>query len=658
MARYGSLGMALVVALIARLSSAGANRWTQQGPDGGRVSSIAIDPVVTDTAYAVAAVGGGLFKTVDGGAAWSHLLLPTEGTGRPVRPSTVVIDPFFSRNVWAFTDSQAFRSRNAGDTWTSQSIDDAPFITIAFSPVRPSLAFAGTGSGVWMSLDGGDHWTSTGLAAPVGQFCLDAFDESLILAVEFDATPVGAQYSVVHRSEDGGASWGDVHVEGGSGLGRVNAIIADPRHPATFFAAIGVAVMKSTDGGKSWSPTAPLPQDVGYANLLTWDGPLLLVGRSSGHFVSTSDGGDTWSAWNTVPPGDVGSLVFDPHEPSIGFLGGTSIYKTTDAGVTWGNADSGFHGTEFRALAVDPSDPQILYGSRDEESPEHLLISVDGGGHWRATGFSGGIPFGRHITMAIDPENTTTLYASTSTGLAKSTDRGDTWASTGLNFSPSQIEIDPKSGAQLYAVGDPGFVASDDGGDHWRTIEPSPGMLVQTLAIDPADSDILYATVQLGIQQSEVLKSENRGASWSVLWNTYLTFARILVDPSNSSIVYADTSSGFFRSTNGGATWSEHNGDLTVSAWGLSIDPANGQVLYARNADGPVQSVDGGSHWHPLNRGLDLSDRMTSFLVDRSGQHLYVGTYGGGLYTFDFSSSRSVVPVIQPIPIGVGTRDQ
>ena len=651
MVRYRAFGAAFVIMLIAQLSWASANRWTQQGPDGGRVSSIAIDPVVTDTVYAVAADGGGLFKTVDGGAAWSRLLLPTDGIRRPVPvlPSTVVIDPFFSRNVWAFTDSQAIRSRNAGDTWTSQSIDDAPFLTIAFSPVRPSLAFAGTGSGVWKSVDEGDHWTSTGLAAPVGLICLDAFDESLILAVEFGAGPVGNQYSVVHRSEDGGASWSDVSVQGASELGLVNAIVADPRHPATFFAATGSSVMKSIDGGKSWSPTAPLPQDVGYTNLLIWDGPLLLVG--AGRFASTLDGGNTWSDWNEVPQGAVGALVFNPHEPSTGFFGGISIYKTTDAGVTWGNADSGFHGTEFRALAVDPSDPEILYGSRDEESPERLLISVNGGGHWRATGFSGGVPFGRHITMAIDPEDTATLYASTSTGLAKSTDRGNTWAATGLTFSPFQIEIDPKSGARIYAVGEVGLAASDDGGDHWRTIEPSPGVLVQTIAIDPVDSDVLYATVQLGSQQSQVLKSENRGATWSVLWNTYLTFAPILVDPSNSSIVYADTGNGFFRSTNGGATWSEFNGDLTVGTWGLSIDPANGQVLYARDPDGPVQSVDGGSHWHSLNQGLDLSDRMTSFLVDRSGQHLYVGTYGGGLYTFDFSSSRSVVPVNPQLPV-------
>lgn len=77
MVRYRAFGIAFVTVLIVQLSSAGANRWTQQGPDGGRVSSIAIDPVVNDTAHAVAASGGGLSKRVDGGAAWSH---PYAGT--------------------------------------------------------------------------------------------------------------------------------------------------------------------------------------------------------------------------------------------------------------------------------------------------------------------------------------------------------------------------------------------------------------------------------------------------------------------------------------------------------------------------------------------------------------------------------------------------
>lgn len=668
--KRSALGL-LIVGLLAvpRLLSAGANRWTQRGPDGGMVSSIAIDPVASDTAYAVAADGGGLFKTVDGGADWSRLVLPLDGMGTPVRPSAVVVDPFFPRNVWSFTDSEGFRSRNSGDTWTASSVDGSPFFTIAFSPVRPSLAFAATGSGAWKTVDGGDHWTITGLTASVGLFCLDAFDESLMLAVEYGATPVGAPYSIAYRSEDGGASWTDIRVQGGSGLGLVDAIVADPRHSATFFAAAGGSIMKSVDGGKSWSPTAQLPQDVGYADLLVWDGPLLLAGSRSGHFVSTANGGGSWSAWSPVPVGTVGALVFDPHDAAVGFCGSAGdagysnplvpagIYKTIDGGAAWSRTDSGFRGTRFRVLAVDPSDFRVVYGTLEDESPERLLMSSDAGAHWSATGLSGGITFGNIAAMAIDPASPATLYVSTAIGLMKSTDRGDSWAPTGLTSQPFQVAIDPDDGARLYAVGDSGLEGSDDGGDHWRAIEPSAGALVQTIAIDPADSDVLYATVRLDSEHTAVLKTGDRGESWHQLWETYLTFDPLLVDPSTPSIVYADTSNGFFRSTDAGATWSEFNGDLTAGAWLLSIDPAHNGVLYARNAEGPIRSIDGGYHWQSWNQGLDLSDRMTSFVMDRSGQHLYVGTYGGGLYAFDFSASRSVVPAKPLLPIGVGGRE-
>ena len=110
---------ALVILLILLLFStvegayAGENRWTSQGPYGGDIRALAIDPTVTSTMYA-GTFGGGIFKSLDGGATWGGV--------------------------------------NFGLT-------NLLIVALRIDPIAPNVLYAGTfGGGVFKSIDGGATW--------------------------------------------------------------------------------------------------------------------------------------------------------------------------------------------------------------------------------------------------------------------------------------------------------------------------------------------------------------------------------------------------------------------------------------------------------------------------------------------------------------------
>jgi photosystem II stability/assembly factor-like uncharacterized protein len=233
-------------------------------------------------------------------------------------------------------------------------------------------------------------------------------------------------------------------------------------------------------------------------------------------------------------------------------------------------------------------------------------------------------PYGGAIkVLAIDPQNTNTMYAGTYFGIFKTIDGAATWmsASAGLPAnSPfiTGLAIDPQNTSTMYAWGGnfPGLVQSVDGAASWHAVSLPDRFGVSDVAIAPDSTTYVSGTVY-GANYgpplySTIFKSRDGAASWKSLALTDHFYPRKLaIDLQSPSTIYlggyvydgdpATVYSTVLKTADGGATWTE--GGRLPGASLLVLDPGASNTLYA-GGDGIWKSTDGGTSWSAANNGL------------------------------------------------------
>ncbi|MCI0392688.1 MAG: SBBP repeat-containing protein [Acidobacteria bacterium] len=322
-------------------------------------------------------------------------------------------------------------------------------------------------------------------------------------------------------------------------------------------------------------------------------------------YKSTNNGGD----WNAGDSGLLASLIYtmavDPSNPNNVYAGTSDgVYKTTDGGSSWQKSGN-FITTQ--GIAIDPKNPMTVFAATNFG----LHKSTDGGSTWqeKRNGLLNAFQF---FTVLFDSATTATVYVGTDRGVFKSTDGGDNFAiaSNGLGQvsfpgQPPQIRVtalvaDPINSMNIYAATDRGMFKTLNGGGMWFAINNGistfAGFLA--LAIDPAVPTTLYLSTSFTTRGS-LYKSIDGGNSW-VLSSEGLSIKNgdfdlsvavysIAVNPSAPSIVYAGTQiGGLFKSTDGGANWSQSNRGLNnVYIRSLAIAPSSPATIYAGVFGGP-----------------------------------------------------------------------
>ena len=211
---------------------------------------------------------------------------------------------------------------------------------------------------------------------------------------------------------------------------------------------------------------------------------------------------------------------------------------------------------------------------------------------WTSLGPDGGGAY----ALVVDPQTPSAVYALTSAGIFKTTDGGADWHATGVlppaevpGFFPKSLAIDPQNSTTLYAARESGGVLkSTDGGASWNAVNsgligPLPGMCV----FDPQNP----ACQNLPTQPARV--------------------AYLAIDPQNSNTVYAATGyGGVFKTTDGGAKWSAVNSGIPIQSGipilSVTIDPQNSRTLYAPTIGDLFKSSDGGASWSVMNSNLRI----------------------------------------------------
>jgi hypothetical protein len=277
----------------------------------------------------------------------------------------------------------------------------------------------------------------------------------------------------------------------------------------------------------------------------------------------------------------IAALVIDPKESSTLYVATreNSVFKSTDAGVSWKPANNVYADT----VAIDPTNSSILYASEGTYQGK-TYKSEDGGGTWRALSeISKLLAYNGLKSIVIDPSAPSTVYGVTPSTLLKSANGGKSWSlirSTDSAFS--SLVIHPKDSSTLYLGDRNGDVdKSIDGGTSWSilgVIYPEP-YDVRPLVMDPTNPDVLYTRVADGI-----FKSTDGGQKWTDISkglpvSGYAQHTSLAIDPSNPSVIYAGFADGVYRSSNGGESWSKLAEVPSVAH--IVVDPKHPTTLYA-----------------------------------------------------------------------------
>jgi photosystem II stability/assembly factor-like uncharacterized protein len=319
---------------------------------------------------------------------------------------------------------------------------------------------------------------------------------------------------------------------------------------------------------------------------------------SNGGVWKTTDYGRTWiPIFDDQPTGSIGALAVAPSDPNIIYVGsgeglqrpdlstGDGIYKSTDGGKTWrhlGLRD----GQQIGAIIIDPSDPNRLfvavlghpYGANVERG---VFRSVDGGNSWQKVLYKDENTGA--IALAFDPRDAQVLYA-------------DLWSSRQGPWENGAWQ-GPESG--LYK--------STDGGTTWRALTKGLPGAEQKLgrigfAVAPSEPRRLYAVVDAP-NLGGIYRSDDAGESWqrtsseARVWERGFDFAEVRVDPKNSDLIYvANTST--YRSSDAGRTFTcirgAPGGDDYHTIW---INPDNPQIILLASDQGVIITVNGGHTW-------------------------------------------------------------
>ncbi len=541
---------------------------------------------------------------------------------------------------------------------------------------------------------------------PINYYGIGRIDCIVIDPIDTNTIYIGAACGGVWISHDGGTTW-TTHTSDFPSL-SIADIAVNPRHTDTLYAATGdkygyvphsmpifwgglysAGVMKSVDGGTSWSTTGlsriQSDRDMIQRLLIHPVNPNILLAATSHGIYRTADAGATWTVVDT---GLVYSMAFRPNRPDTIYAVNTlNLRASYDAGLTWHTLYPAVNTTHNRcSIAVSPAAPKNIWLLDDGDN---LSLSNDEGLTFNPlsspstiAGFYG---FYDRV-LGVSPLDSNLIFAS-GLNIAASDDGGSTWSyfdSSIYYVHPDNhaIAFNPLHRGTIFFGNDGGIVVTRDSGVSWTNI--SNGLMISQIYWMASSRQNPYIMLA-GLQDNATFY--NDGTSWLLSNGPYGDGMACAIFQGDDNFQIASTQNGNFQlSTDRGLTFNpfgmgfggywtspvafnpntsdtfyyglkdiyNNYGALTTTtpfpggAVSLAVAPSNTNYIYAADFNHIIRTIDGGLTWSDVTGTLPVSTLpITRIAVDYtnpsrvyvtfsgyvSGQKVYMSNNAGASWT-------------------------
>lgn len=336
--------------------------------------------------------------------------------------------------------------------------------------------------------------------------------------------------------------------------------------------------------------------------------------------------------------GRIGDLAIDPDRPNTWYVavGSGGLWKTVNAGTTWSPIFDNYGSYSLGCVALDPRNSNTVWvgtgenvGGRHIGYGDGIYVSHDGGGSFK----NAGLKDSEHISkIIVHPEDSDTVFVAS---------QGPLWSKGGQR----------------------GVYKSTDGGATWNLVlAKGPWTGATDLVMDQDNPDVLYAALHQrhrtvaallnGGPETGIHKSTDGGETWTELKRGLPGGDKgkigLAISPQDSSVVYAaielpGRTGGFFRSSNGGASWQKQS-DYVAGGTGphyyqeIYADPHRFDVVYHANVV-LGRTEDGGRSFTAVgNRNKHVDNHAVAF-HPTDPDFLLVGCDGGLYRSNDYANT-------------------
>ncbi len=596
----------------------GGDTWQLMGLEKTRnIYRIIVSPENSDVVY-VGVIGSpwgpqkerGLYRTEDGGKTWEKILYVNEQTG----VADMVMDPVNPQKIFV----AMWQHRRW--PWFFKS--------------------GGPGSGLYVTLDGGDNWkkltSDDGLPeGELGRIGLAIARGNPDYVYAF----IESKKNGLYRSEDGGKTW---HLRGTKNIGDrpfyYADIYVDPQNENrvyTLFSRVNV----SEDGGKTFQPL--IRWNIHPDHHAWWispDNPDYMIEGNDGGMAITYDRGKTWRFVSNLPVGQFYHIRVDMDTPYHVYGGMQDNGSWRGPAYVWASGgiintywDNLYGGDGFDVLP-DPGDPRYCYAM----SQQGYVGRVD-----LETGYTRSIRpvhpegvelrFNWNAAIAADPFDKNTIYFG-SQFLHKSTDHGNTWTiiSPDLTTNDTSKLKQLKSGGLTYDV---------TGAENFETII--------TIAPSPVEQGVIW----VGTDDGNLQLTRDGGKNWKNLagklkevpagsWIPQITAssyhageAFVVVNNYRRN----DFTPYLYHTTNFGKSWERMVDENDVSNYVLSFvqDPVEPRLMFLGTENGLYVSIDAGKNWTHWTNGYPAGVSTMDMVIHPREYDLVIGTFGRAAYILD-----------------------
>jgi photosystem II stability/assembly factor-like uncharacterized protein len=634
-------------------SSDGGQAWTHMGLEAAhRISKMVIDPKDPNLVV-VGAVGdgnngeaGGIYRTIDGGRTWKKVLTPAGTTA--VRD---LVYDFSAPNLMFATTIGGGGGFGGGGGGRA---GNGP-------PPAPAKLFK--------SSDEGQTWTEvTTLPRYNGRISVAVAMHTNGQRLYVVGSPID-NGSGLYRSDDGGATWkhmagNDTRVANGQGNYQ-SGVFVDPQNPDVVYVT-SIALMRSTDGGVTFESFKGAPGGEDYH--MMWidptNGQRMLLGVDQGPTV-TLDGGKTWSLWYPISIAQVYHVSTDSRYPYwvMGAQQDTGAVMTRSRGdfgqINWTDW-SPLPSSEFGTLTADPLHPEIIYGvGYGPGGGGSGMVKINmATGQWQNVAPNFGADAqkyrqARDFWKKFDPFDQTAMYVGYQC-LLVTRDGARTWKAASPDLTMAKADKPLACGVPLPPPPPPAAGA------------PAPPAAGGGRGGGPAIVDFVLSTAKRGAiwtasTNGQINTSIDAGLHWTNVSNltdaANVNFNTIDGAHHDVNTVYVSGRLGggrgapegvdtnvplIWRTHDGGKTWTKIvNGlpkDERTGSWVNVVreDPKQKGLLYAGTETTVYVSFDDGDHWQSLRQNLpSTSIRDLVFHTDDHMNDVVIGTYGRGFWVLD-----------------------